>query len=326
MSEIKFYSSEAQSTKSKNAKRITKKISHDVALAYRTRFGKMYSGLAEDVIKSRHFNRFHGKVQLIFTSPPFPLNRKKKYGNRRGDDYRNWLASFAPVFKKLLTPTGSIVIEMGNAWTPKRPVMSTLALETLMDFKKEGDLNLCQMFVAYNNARLPSPAQWVNIDRTRVKDSFTHIWWLSPSSTPKANNRNVSQPYSKAMRALLKTGRYNAGPRPSEHHIGIHSFLKDNGGSIPSNVLIAANTLSGDQYTSYCRLQKIPLQPSRMPKDIPDFFIRFLTEENDIVLDPFAGSNTTGAVAEMLKRRWISIEPQIDYVKGSKARFQSFIK
>lgn len=326
MSEIRSHSSISQSTKSKNAKGITKKASHDVALSYRTRLGKMYRGLAEDVIKSRHFNRYHGKVQLIFTSPPFPLNRKKKYGNRSGDDYRNWLASFAPVFKKLLTPTGSIVIEMGNAWTPKLPVMSTLAIETLMDFKKEGEFNLCQMFVAYNTARLPSPAQWVNIDRTRVKDSFTHIWWFSPSTTPKANNRNVPQPYSKAMRELLKTGKYNAGPRPSEHHIGKDSFLKDNGGSIPSNVLVVTNTLPSDQYTSYCRRHKIPLQPSRMPKDIPDFFIKFLTEENDVVLDPFAGSNTTGAVAELLKRRWISIEPQIDYIKGSKARFQGSLE
>jgi DNA modification methylase len=49
--------------------------------------------------------------------------------------------------------------------------------------------------------------------------------------------------------------------------------------------------------------------------------VKFLTEPGDLVLDPFGGSNSTGAVAERLKRRWISIEANDEYVKASRARF-----
>ena len=58
-----------------------------------------------------------------------------------------------------------------------------------------------------------------------------------------------------------------------------------------------------------------------MPQDIVEFFIKFLTKEKSIILDPFAGSNTTGYVASKLKRKWISIEKDIDYINGSKGWF-----
>lgn len=263
-------------------------------------------------------------VQLLLTSPPFPLNRKKKYGNLTGSEYVNWLAGLAPQLADLLTPSGSIVIELGNAWVLGEPVMSTLALEALLAFLHEGELKLCQAFVWHNPARLPTPAQWVNIDRIRVKDSFTHIWWMSRSSRPKADNRRVLREYSKSMRNLLKSGKYNDGGRPSQHRIGEKSFLTDNGGSIPSNVLTFSNTVSNnDPYLDYCRKHSIDVHPARMPQDIATFFINFLTDENDIVLDPFAGSNTTGAVAESLRRKWVSVEPNVDYVQGSIGRFRS---
>src|SRR2546422_8683275 len=201
-----------------------------VKVAYKTSHGAMYRGLAEDVLASQQFRRYRGKIRLIFTSPPFPLNRKKRYGNRQGEAYRTWLVSFAEQFRELLTTDGSIAIEIGNAWEPGKPVMSTLALKTLLDFLERGNLYLCQQFVAYNRARLPGPAQWVNVERSRVKDSFTHIWWMSPSMRPRADNAEVLTPYSSAMRRLLSTSKYNSGKRPSEHAVGPSSFLKDNGG------------------------------------------------------------------------------------------------
>src|SRR5690606_29409967 len=115
-----------------------------------------------------------GKVQLILTSPPFPLNNKKSYGNLSGDEYLTWFTSLAPLFASLLTEDGSIVVELGNAWVPGRPVQSLLHLESLLAFVKheEAGLRLCQQFICYNPARLPSPAQWVTIKRERVTDSF----------------------------------------------------------------------------------------------------------------------------------------------------------
>ncbi|MCU4162042.1 site-specific DNA-methyltransferase [Acidiphilium sp. AL] len=281
----------------------------------------MLHGKSNEILADGSLARFEGKVNLIFTSPPFPLNRKKRYGNETGEAYIKWLCAFGPLFKKMLAPDGSIVVEMGNSWEPGMPVMSTLALRALLEFQEKNDLHLCQEFIWHNPAKLPSPAQWVNVERSRVKDSFTKLWWMASTKKPKASNQRVLQEYSKAMKTLLKRGTYNAGKRPSEHDISETAFLRDNGGAIPSNVLTYANTQNGDAYQTYCRENELPLHPARMPADLAKFFIKFLTVAGDVVLDPFGGSNTTGAAAEELERFWISIEASEDYIKGSRGRF-----
>jgi len=300
---------------------------------YETDLGAAFCGDSLKVLRSKRLQRHKGEAQLVFTSPPFPLNTKKKYGNLQGEEYLEWFAQFAPLLRKMVTENGSIVIEIGNAWEPGRPVMSTLVLRALLRFLKEGDLNLCQEFVWYNPARLPSPVQWVNIERSRVKDAFTRIWWMSPTDRPKADNRRVLREYSPSMKRLIKSGKYNAGRRPSEHNIGKESFKTDNKGAIPPNVidgdlvpslgtlLKGTNTHSYDQYQKFCRERKVEQHPARMPAELVEFFVRFLTDEGDIVLDPFAGSNTTGAVAERLCRRWLSCEAKWEYVTSSISRF-----
>lgn len=290
-------------------------------VAYATTRGTMYQGTAESVVSSPSFSRYEGKIQLIFTSPPFPLNRKKKYGNLQGEAYVHWLANFAQTFRKLLTKDGSIVLELGNAWEPGKPVMSPLALRALLAFLDAGEFNLCQQFIVYNPARLPSPAQWVNVERIRVKDSFTFVWWMSTTERPKADNRRILKPYSDSMLRLLQTRKYNAGARPSEHHIGAKSFLRNNKGAIPSNVITLSNTASSDEYLRYCRTNKLQPHPARMPIALPEFFIKFLTTPRNLVFDPFGGSNTTGAAAEKLKRRWVTVEADQSYIEGSRGRF-----
>ncbi|MFQ5714854.1 MAG: DNA methyltransferase [Candidatus Scalinduaceae bacterium] len=196
-------------------------------IAYETERGTILQGSLERFFETDLANEYYGKIQLIFTSPPFPLNRKKKYGNYTGEEYLEWLSNFSVLFRKLLKPRGSIVMELGNSWISGQPVMSTLALESLLWFLKKGDFYLCQQFICNNPARLPSPAQWVNVERIRVKDSFTHIWWMSKSETPQADNRRVLKEYSKSMQNLLKTRKYNSGKRPSEYNIGKTSFLNN---------------------------------------------------------------------------------------------------
>ena len=335
---------------------------HDVSIAqglragrqasrpiYETDLGAAFCGDSLKVLKSRRFAVHKGQVQLAFTSPPFPLNNKKSYGNLRGEDYIKWFASFAPILRDMVTEDGSIVVEIGNAWMPGEPTMSTDVLKAFLRFLERGDLHLCQEFIWYNPARLPSPVEWVNKERVRVKDAFTRIWWMSPTPRPKADNRKVLREYSPSMKRLIETGKYNAGARPSEHNIGQTSFATDNSGAIPPNVgggeavpsldsmvtpkgfseyleettnlLKAANTLSSDGYRKFCLERDAPVHPARMPATLVEFFVKFLTDEGDTVLDPFAGSNTTGAVAESLGRRWLSVEADWTYAAHSLGRF-----
>lgn len=308
-------------------------------LLYKTDYGRYYFGKCEEELKRLDLSR---RVQLIITSPPFPLNNKKRYGNLVGEEYLDWFTSLAPLFSEVLTENGSIVIELGNAWEKDRPVQSLLHLKSLMSFveNQRADLRLCQEFVCYNPARLPSPAQWVTINRIRAIDSFTHVWWMSNSDYPKADNRKILRPYSKSMKSLLSRGSYNAGKRPSEHLISEKSFLTKHDGSISHNVLeleqidetkelrlpfsmfSISNTKSNDFFTRACKKEGLTPHPARMPLELASFFIEFLTEEGDLILDPFGGSNTTGFCSEKLKRNWISIEADIDYGRQSLLRFK----
>jgi site-specific DNA-methyltransferase (cytosine-N4-specific) len=280
-------------------------------------------------------------VQLILTSPPYPLNRKKSYGNLTGPAYKKWFTSLAPLFAELLRPDGSIVIELGNAWLPGRPVQSLLHLESLLGFVQApgADLRLCQQFICFNPTRLPSPAAWVTVRRLRATDSFTHLWWMAKSDFPKADNKRVLRPYSPDMLKLLERGTYNNGRRPSQHGISKESFLRNNGGSIAQNVLEIeaidaqnpprmpnvfriANTRSNDFFSRECRADGVIPHPARMPAGLASFFVHFLTAPGDLVLDPFAGSNTTGFVSEQTGRRWLAIEQEKTYLQQSRIRFR----
>jgi site-specific DNA-methyltransferase (cytosine-N4-specific) len=256
-------------------------------------------------------------VSLVLTSPPFALRRKKAYGNVPADEYVSWFVPFAREIHRLLKPDGSFVLELGGAWNPGKGTRSLYQYELIL--RLSSLFHLAQDFYWYNPSRLPTPAEWVTIRRTRVKDAVNMIWWLSKTESPHADNRKVLRPYSRSMRRLLKEG-YKVARRPSQHDIGPH-FQKDNGGAIPPNLLTIPNTCSNDEYLRRCRAAGVPIHPARFPPAVPEFFVQFLTEPRQLVLDPFAGSNVTGQVAEALGRNWISIEINADYVAGSRLRF-----
>jgi site-specific DNA-methyltransferase (cytosine-N4-specific) len=302
---------------------------------FNTKKGKAYLTSIEKFLDSKECKSLKGKVQLIFTSPPFPLVVPKKYGNKQGEEYLDWMSNIAIQLSELLTPDGSMVIEIGNAWDKGSPTMSTLPLRTLLTISENSKLNICQQFIWHNTAKLPGPATWVNVNRERVTDSFTHIWWYSKNNHPKANNRNILVPYSEGMKKLLKTKKYNSGLRPSGHKIGEKSFLTNNAGAIPNSVLETnndslsnvssvikmAHTGFDKAYREWCKEKEIPQHPARMPISLAEFFIKFLTDKNQLVFDPFGGSCTTGKAAENLGRKWIVTEQNKDYLTGAKGRF-----
>ncbi|BAY19685.1 DNA methylase N-4/N-6 [Anabaenopsis circularis NIES-21] len=282
---------------------------------YTQNYGSIYLGDTLQLIKFLP----DSSVNLILTSPPFALTRKKEYGNESAEKYIEWFLPFAYEFKRVLADNGSFILDLGGAYLPGNPVRSLYQYELLLRLCKEVGFFLAQEFYHYNPSRLPTPAEWVTIRRIRVKDAVNVVWWLSKTANPKADNRKVLKPYSQSMQRLLKNG-YEAKMRPSGHEIS-GKFQKDNQGAIPPNLLEIPNTESNSLYLRRCKVGGIQPHPARFPQGFAEFFIKFLTDEGDMVLDPFAGSNTTGFVAETLKRQWISFEINQDYVVGSRFRF-----
>lgn len=261
-------------------------------------------------------------IDLALTSPPFALQRQKEYGNLDQDEYVDWLLAFTVEVKRVLRETGSFVLDLGGAYRKGRPVRSLYNYRILIRLCDEQGWNLAEEFFWYNPAKLPSPIEWVNKRKIRVKDAVNTVWWLSKSDFPKADIKKVLAPYSDRMKKLLKDKEkfYTPKKRPSGHDISA-KFGNNNGGAIPPNLLQIPNTESNSQYLQRCKTVGIKGHPARFPQKLPEFFIKMLTDPGDMVLDFFAGSNTTGAAAESLRRKWISFEIERKYLAASAFRF-----
>lgn len=261
-------------------------------------------------------------VDLVMTSPPFALQRQKAYGNEDQDAYVDWLVGFCSGVRRVLRPSGSFVLDLGGAYMKGRPVRSLYNYRLLIRLCDELDFRLAEEFFWFNPAKLPSPIEWVNKRKIRVKDAVNTIWWLTKEDYPKADVRRVLVPYSARMQKLLQDADkfYTPKKRPSGHDIGAR-FGEANGGAIPSNLLEISNTDSNSIYLRLCKLAGVESHPARFPDKLPAFFISFLTDPGDLVLDIFAGSNTTGAVAENAGRRWLAFDLSKDYLAASAFRF-----
>jgi len=302
---------------------------------YVTDYGEAWLGDSRQLLKLIPDN----SVDLIVTSPPYALLEKKHYGNETAEKYIRWFRPFAREFYRILKDEGSFVLNISGFWNEGSPTKSLYQYKLLLDLcephtknVRRPRFNLAQEFYWFNPAKMPNPAQWVNIERIRVKEAVENIWWFSKTDRPKANNKNVLTMYSESMKKLIKRGTYNYGLRPSGWKVG-KSWNLDRGGAIPPNflpvelanqplnVLVESNTSSTDIFRRRCREAGELLHPACFPAYIPAFFIEFLTNENDIVVEPFAGSNTTGKVADDMKRRWLSVESCEQYLRASKLRW-----
>lgn len=290
----------------------------DDRLVYRTALGSQLAGDSRKVLAELP----RESVDLIVTSPPFALLRKKTYGNEEQDQYVSWLLEFGERALPALKETGSFVLDLGGAYQRGRPIRSLYNYRVLIGFCDTLDYHLAEEFFWHNPAKLPSPIEWVNKRKIRAKDSVNTVWWFSKGDYPKADVRKVLVPYSDRMKKLLEDPErfYSAKERPSGHQVSMR-FGNDRGGAIPSNLLQIPNTDSSSQYLRVCKALGRERHPARFPADLPAFFVKFLTDPGDLVVDIFSGSNMTGWVAEGLGRRWISIDERRDYAALSAIRF-----
>jgi len=285
---------------------------------YSTPFGSAVCGDSRELLAAME----DASINLILTSPPFALQRKKEYGNEDQENYVDWLIEFGSAAYDKITEDGSFVLDLGGAYQKGKPIRSLYQYEVLLRFCKDLGFQLAEEFFWHNPSKLPSPIEWVNKRKIRVKDSVNTVWWFSKSDYPKADVTRVLSPYSDRMKKLLKNpdAYYTPKKRPSGHDIG-KSFGTDNGGAIPPNLLQFPNSESNSTYMRGCKANGIKGHPARFPEKLPEFFIKFLTEPNDLVVDIFAGSNTTGSVAERLERRWLSFDLDRNYLAASSFRF-----
>lgn len=275
-----------------------------------------------------------GSVNLVLTSPPYSLHFQKHYGNVAKDKYADWFLEFGREIFRVLPSDGSFVLNIGGSYNKGTPTRSLYHFKLLIRLVEEVGFHLAQECFWYNPAKMPMPAEWVTVRKVRIKDAVEYVWWLSKTPWPKASNRKVlRQGLSADMYRLNRRG-IRETTRPGGYKIRQSWAEIKSEGAIPANfidspfqddvaesALIFGNNSANDPYTLRCKEHGVTIHPARFPRQLPEFFIRFLTDEDDIVLDPFAGSNTTGAVAESLDRRWLAFDVVAEYIRGSRFRF-----
>lgn len=297
---------------------------------FSSRYGAAYLGDSLDLLRALPSS----SVNLVVTSPPYALHFKKEYGNETKEQYVAWFLPFAREIFRVLTDDGSFVLNIGGSYNKGTPTRSLYHFRLLIALVDAVGFHLAQECFWYNPAKMPAPAEWVTVRRIRVRDSVEYVWWLSKTTHPKASNLNVLREYSSDM-IRLNQRNIRETIRPSGHVIR-ESFTKLHpGGAIPTNVVESewdndvpesiikvGNNSANDAYTMRCKAEGVKIHPARFPAQLPNFFIKMLTEHDDLVLDPFGGSLTTGAVAERLERRWLAGEAVEEYLKAGTFRFE----
>ena len=245
---------------------------------YRTELGAAFAANALDLMKTLP----DGSVNAVITSPPYALHLKKEYGNVDKVDYVEWMLPFAKEIKRILKEDGSFILNIGGSYEEGTPTRSLYHFKLLIALVEKVHFYLAQECFWHNPAKLPSPAEWVNVRRFRIKDSVEYVWWLSPTAWPYADNRQVLVPYSPDMNRLIAKG-YKAKKRPSGHNI-TPKFRNHRGGAIPPKIILRGNNESNSAYIKACADLKIKVHPARFPSALPDFFMRLVTKPGDVVL------------------------------------------
>ena len=228
-------------------------IRFDSQIGYTTTYGECVCGDSLEMLNRIEDN----SINLVVTSPPFALQRKKEYGNESQEQYVDWLCQFGKLVYQKLKDDGSFVVDIGGAYEKGQPTYSLYQFKTLIKLYDEVGFHLAQPFYWHNPSALPAPIEWVNKRKLRAKTSVNTVWWLCKSPFCKADVTNVLAPYSARMERLISNPeefvKEEGTVRPSGHVLGKSSWSKNNGGAIPPNLLQISNSESNSQYLRYCK-------------------------------------------------------------------------
>lgn len=291
-------------------------------VAFSTDLGVGIWGNAEDVFKG-----MDEPIMLCFTSPPYPLQRSRAYGNPDARQIVDFLCrSLAPIIDNL-APQASLVLNLSNdIFEPGSPARSTYLERVILAMEDEFGLALMDRMVWHNPTKLPGPIAWASKTRQQLNVSYEPILWFAKDPLKvKSDNRRVLEPHTREHQALIRRGGEG---RTKTYGDGAYKlrpgcFGAPTSGRIPRNLIRQGHRCPwGDRYRQAASDLGLPLHGAGMPFALPSFFTRFLTEEGDLVVDPFGGRCMTGRAAEECGRRWVCTETMLEYARGGAELFR----
>lgn len=292
-------------------------------LAYSTDLGMAIWGNCEDV-----FSRLDAPIMLCLSSPPYPLARARAYGNPSLQEYVDFICrSLEPVVKRM-APEASIVLNISNdIFQTGSPARSLYREKLVIALCERLGLSKMDEFIWHNPSKPPGPVRYASMERNQLNAGYEPVYWfaLNPELV-KADNRRVLEPHSERHLKLMQGGGEQRDASYSDGAYTLRagrSFSQFTEGKIPRNVLsIGHSCAEHHRHNKTLDALGIPRHGAPMPMALAMFLIRFLTEVNDLVVDLFGGSGTTGKAAEDLLRPWITVDCMYEYIRGSAERYR----
>ena len=292
-------------------------------LAFSTDLGVALWSNAED-----GFAGLDQEITLCFTSSPYPLQNPRAYGNVDANQFVDFICStLEPVIERL-TDDGSLVLNVTNdIFLSKSPARSTYLERLVIALEDRLSLFLMDRIIWSNPSKLPGPTYWASVTRQQLNVGWEPVLWFAKNPLKvKSNNRRVLNAHTPQQAKLIAQGgeKREAVYGDGAYRLNHGSFGNRTLGSIPKNVIHHSHHCPwGSRYRQYCKDQGLPQHSAGMPFAIAEFFIKFLTDEGDLVADLFGGRVMTGRAAESLGRRWWVTELMHQYLAGGAGLFKS---
>lgn len=293
-------------------------------VAFHTDLGVAIWGRNLDV-----FGQFNEPITLVVTSPPYPLKHTRAYGNPAEHEYVDFICSTLEPIVRNLVAGGHIVLNVGNdIFMHKSPARSLYIERLVLALHDRLGLSLMDRIPWVNTSKSPGPTYWACVNRVQLLSAHEPIFWFTNDpSRVRADNRRVLEAHTQRHLALLQSGGENRTAQYGDgaYRIRPGSFGTMTSGKIPRNVIQRGHVCADTKaYRQFAHEKGLPTHGAMYPTSIPDFFIRFLTEPDDLVVDPFGGTVKTGLAAERLGRRWLVCEWILQYLQGGAGMFRNF--
>jgi DNA modification methylase len=290
-------------------------------IAFSTNLGVAIWGRCEQT-----FRGVNAPITLCITSPPYPLKNPRAYGNPQEKDYVDFICRSLEPIVELLTFDGSICLNLSNdIFAHKSPSRSLYKERLIIALHERLGLHKMDEIIWMNPCKPPGPIQWASKTRQQLNVAWEPILWLSPDPINcKSNNNRVLEPHSEAhLRFLNRDHRTSATYSDGAYKRREASFQPTTG-KIPRNIIkLPHNCVDQSRYKRIAKENGLPAHGAPYPVALAKFFIEFMTEPDDLVVDQFGGSITSGVAAEQLGRRWMVAENMLEYLIGGSYRFDN---
>jgi len=267
-----------------------------------------------------------GPIHLVLSSPPYPLKVQRAYGNVGIQQYNDFLSKILePILKKMETGASLVLNISNDLFHDGMPSRSTYLERLVITLEDRFGLYLMDRMPWVSN-KAPGPIAWASKKRVQLNVGYEHVLWFCNSPNDCfADNRRVLMPHEEAHRKFMENGGLKKKQVNADGNYvkKVGSFGNITPGKIPRNVLQFSNYChSGRKVSQWAKQHGFPPHAAKMPGDLCQFLIKFLTEPGHTILDPFAGTLTTGESAEKTGRNWICIEMIWEYIRQAFTRFE----